>query len=63
MAVRLLSALRAGHTLHPGGFLVVISVRGSIDSKAILLLEGLIKLNYFIGNGTHDLPAVSTLPQ
>jgi hypothetical protein len=43
MAVRL-SALRAGHPLPPGRFLVLISVRDSIDPRAIVRLEGLGKL-------------------
>jgi hypothetical protein len=40
MAVRL-SALRAGHPLHPGTFLVLISVRSWVDPKAMVRLEGL----------------------
>jgi hypothetical protein len=40
MAVRL-SALRAGHPLPPGSFLVLISVRGRFELRAILQLEGL----------------------
>jgi hypothetical protein len=43
MAVRL-SALSAGHTLPPEIFLVLISVRGSVDPKAIVLLERLDQL-------------------
>jgi hypothetical protein len=39
MAVRL-SALRAGRSLSPGRFLILISVRGIVDSRAILRLEG-----------------------
>jgi hypothetical protein len=40
MAVRL-SALRAGRPLPPGKFLILISLRGLVDHRAIVLLEGL----------------------
>jgi hypothetical protein len=40
MAVRL-PALRAGRPLTPGRFLVLISVIGQVDSRAIVRLEGL----------------------
>jgi hypothetical protein len=36
-----LSALRAGHHLPPGRFLVLISVRGLVDPKVIARLGGL----------------------
>jgi hypothetical protein len=51
MAVRL-SALRAGRPLQPGIFLVLISVRGWVDSKTIMRLEGLGKLQNAIKLGT-----------
>jgi hypothetical protein len=50
MAVRL-SALSAGRPLSPGRFLVLISVRGSVDPRAIVRLEGKFKKsNSLIGN-------------
>jgi hypothetical protein len=42
MEVRL-SALNAGRPLPPGRFLVLISVRGLVDPRAIVQLEGLYK--------------------
>jgi hypothetical protein len=66
MAVRL-SALRAGRPLSPGRCLVLISVRGRIDSRVILLLEWLGQLKIFnrliIGTRSRDLPACSIVPQ
>jgi hypothetical protein len=65
MAVRLW-ALRAGRPLPPGRFLVPICVRGRVDPRAILRLEGLDKLkksNDLIGNRNRYLPACSTVPQ
>jgi hypothetical protein len=45
MAVRL-SALRVGRPLPPGRFLVLISVRGLVELKAIERLEGLGQLKF-----------------
>jgi hypothetical protein len=62
MAVRL-SALRPGRPLPPGRSLVLISVRGCVDARAIVRLEGLGQLKYPIGNRTCDLPSCSIMPQ
>jgi hypothetical protein len=43
MAVKL-SALSSGRPLHPGRFLILIYVRGSVDPRATMQLEGLGKL-------------------
>jgi hypothetical protein len=65
MAVRL-SALSTGSPLPPGKFLVLISVRGWVDLRVIVRLEGLGQLeksNNLIGDRTRDLPACSKVPQ
>jgi hypothetical protein len=65
MTVRL-SALCAGRPLPPGRFLVVISVRGCVDARAIVPLERLGQLknpNDFIETRNRDLPACSIVPQ
>jgi hypothetical protein len=56
MAARL-STLRAGRFLPPGRFLVLISVRGWVDPRATVRLEGLGKLNISTSSGiqTGDL--------
>jgi hypothetical protein len=63
MAARL-STLRAGSFLHPGRFLIIISVRGLIDPRAIVRLEGLDKLKKSTSSGTRtgDLPACNIVP-
>jgi hypothetical protein len=65
MAVRL-SAILAGRSLPQGKFLVLISVTGCVDPRAIVRLEGLGQLrksNDFIGTRTRDLPIWSIVPQ
>jgi hypothetical protein len=64
MAARL-SALSAGHSLPPRRFLVHIFVRGWVEPRAIVRLEGLGKLKRSTSSGTRtsDLPACSILPQ
>jgi hypothetical protein len=46
-----LSALRAGRTLPPGRFLVLISVRGRVNPRTLARLEGLGKLKNPISSG------------
>jgi hypothetical protein len=63
MAVRL-SALLAGRPLPPGRFLILISVRGWVDSRTMVRLKELGKLkilNDLIRNQTRDLKVEVTL--
>jgi hypothetical protein len=67
MAVRL-SALRAGRPLPPGRFLVLICVRGWVDSRVIMRLKELGQLENkkssdLIENRTRDFSACSIVPQ
>jgi hypothetical protein len=64
MVVRL-SALCTGRPSPPGIFLVLISVRGRVDPRAIVQLEELGKLKKSTSSGirSRDLPACSIVPQ
>jgi hypothetical protein len=59
MAVRVL-ALCAGRPLPPGTFVVLISVRGWLETRAIVRS---IDKSDNMANRTSDLPACSTVPQ
>jgi hypothetical protein len=57
MVVRL-SALLASYPLPPGRFLVLISIRGWVDPKALLWLEGFGKLKNPLKSGIEPMTSV-----
>jgi hypothetical protein len=60
MAVRL-SALRVGRPLPPGQFLLLISVRDSVDLRNVVRSSE--RTSDLIWNRTHDLPACSIVSE
>jgi hypothetical protein len=59
----MLSAPRASRSLTPGRFLVLISVRGWVDPKAIVWLEGLDQLKNWLADWINRLSAIVNVLQ
>jgi hypothetical protein len=62
MAVKL-PVLCVGRPLPPGRFLVLISVRGWVDLREIVRLEGLGQFKNEVGNRIRNFPACRNVPQ